>query len=85
MLHVSFVQTDTNKVGCCCVHVGDGVQMDTTTPNKRQQHAAECTNPCNIQQCWELLANNVQRPFAWGFLAQFYRWLKLYFPSFQTH
>ena len=33
MLHVSFVQTDTNKVGCCCVHVGDGVEMDTTTPN----------------------------------------------------
>ena len=40
---------------------------------------------CNIQQYWELLANNVQRPFAWGFMAQFYRWLKLYFPLFQTH
>ena len=85
MLHVSFVQTDTNKVGCCCVHVGDGVEMDTTTPNKRQQHAAGCTNPCNIQQCWELLANNVHRPFAWGFMVQFYPWFKLYFPLFQIH
>ena len=84
MLHVIFKQTDTNKVGCCCVHVGDGVEMDATTPNN-QQHAAGCTNPCNIQQCWELLANNVQHPFAWGFMAQFYRWLKLYFPLFQTH
>ena len=50
MLHVSFVQTDTNMVGCCCVHVGDGVEMDTTmsTPNKRQQHAAGCTNAPNM-------------------------------------
>ena len=48
MLHVTFEQTDTNKVGCCCVHVGDGVEMDTTTPNKRQQHAAGCTNAPNM-------------------------------------
>ena len=85
MLHVSFVQTDTNKVGCCCVHVGDGVEMDTTTPNNQQQHAAGCTNPCNIQQCWELLANNVHRPFAWDFMVQFYPCFKLYFPLFQIH
>ena len=89
MLHVSFVQTDTNKVGCCCVHVGDGVEMDTTTPNKRQQHAAGCTNPCNIQQCWELLANNVHRPFAWGFMVQFYpsglNYIFLCFKSINIH
>ena len=48
MLHVIFEQTDTNKVGSRCVHVGDGVQMDTTTPNIQQQHAAGCTNPCNM-------------------------------------
>ena len=48
MLHVIFEQTDTNKVGCRYVHVGDGVRMDTTTPNKRQQHAAGCTNACNM-------------------------------------
>ena len=40
---------------------------------------------CNIQQCWELLANNVHRPFAWGFMVQFYPWFKLYFPLFQVH
>ena len=48
MLHVIFKQTDTNKVGSCCVHVGDGVEMDKTTPNKRQQHAAGCTNAPNM-------------------------------------
>ena len=48
MLHVTFQQTDTNKVGCCCVHVGDGVEMDTTTPNNQQQHAAGCTNAPNM-------------------------------------
>ena len=31
-----------------CVHVGDGVDMDTTTPDKRQQHAAGCTNAPNM-------------------------------------
>ena len=48
MLHESFVQTDTNKVGSCCVPVGDGVQMGITTPNSRQQHAAGCTNARNM-------------------------------------
>ena len=89
MLPVSFVQTDTNKVGCCCVHVGDGVEMDTTTPNIQQQHAAGCTNPCNIQQYWELLANNVHRPFAWGFMVQFYpsglNYIFLCFKSINIH
>ena len=150
MLHVTFEQTDTNKVGSCCVHVVDGVQMDTTTPNKRQQHAAgvyqrtqhvtsnnvgssgadlgggcrgcaplpEMTCGFLVQLVFckkkkelcgllvlkyskrrvhpllkkildpplELLANNVQRPFAWpGFMVQFYPWSKLYFSLFQTH
>ena len=48
MLHVTFEQTAPNKVGSCCVHVGDGVQTDTTTPNNRQQHAAGCTNARNM-------------------------------------
>ena len=48
MLHVIFKQTDTNKVGSRCVDVGDGVQMNTTTPNKRQKHAAGCTNAHNM-------------------------------------
>ena len=55
MLHVSFVQTDTNKVGCCCVHVGDGVEMDTTTPNIQQQHAAGVPTHVtsnNVGSCW---------------------------------
>ena len=66
------------------VMVCEWIQQLPTNDNNMQQgvpmHAT-----CNIQQCWELLANNVQRPFAWGFMAQFYRWLKLYFPLFQTH
>ena len=60
-------------------------QLPTNDNNMQQGVPMHPT--CNIQQCWELLANNVQRPFACcgGFMAQFYRWLKLYFPLFQTH
>ena len=60
------------------------IQQPPTTNNNMQQ-AVPTHATCNIQQCWELLANNVQCPFAWGFMAQFYPWLKLYFPLFQTH
>ena len=51
----------------CCVRVhGDksftGLKLCATTPNNTQQHASGCANDaaCNIQQVWELLANNAK-------------------------
>ena len=72
---------DTNKVGSCVsmlVMVWKWIQQLPTKDNNMQQ-GVPMHPTCNIQQCWELLANNVYRPFAWGFMVQFYRWFKLYF------
>ena len=39
-----------------------GFKLCATTPNNTQQHATGCANnaACNIQQFWELLANNAK-------------------------
>ena len=39
-----------------------GFKLCATTPNNTQQHATGCANnaTCNIQQFWELLANNAK-------------------------
>ena len=39
-----------------------GFKLWATTPNNTQQHATGCANnaTCNIQQFWELLANNAK-------------------------
>ena len=39
-----------------------GLKLCATTPNNTQQHASGCANDaaCNIQQVWELLANNAK-------------------------
>ena len=45
-----------------CICVGSDVQTDATTPNYMRQHSTlgvQTDITCNIQQCWELLANNV--------------------------
>ena len=63
---LSPVQTDTTlsaNVGSCCVHLhvakGSTVfKHCATSPNNMQQDVQTDTT-CNIQQCWELLANNV--------------------------
>ena len=54
-----------NNVGSCCVrlHVAKsltGFKLCAATRNNMQQQQGVQTNAtCNIQQCWELLANNV--------------------------
>ena len=60
-MSLSYVQMDTAKS-----LTGNCFKVCATTPNNTQQH---CNNmqqqgvpmdaTCNIQQCWELLADNV--------------------------
>ena len=54
------------NVGSCCVFVGCCMQTDATTPNSTQhwtfnnmKQDVQTDATCNIQQYWELLANNV--------------------------
>ena len=50
----------SQQVVSVCIRL-TGFKLCTTTPNNTQQHVTVCENgtTCNIQQCWELLANNV--------------------------
>ena len=55
--------TTPKNVGsrCVCLHLAKsltGFKLNATTPNNMQQ-GVQTNETCNIQQCWELLANNV--------------------------
>ena len=67
------------------VMVWKWIQQLPTKDNNMQQ-GVPMHPTCNIQQCWGVVGQrNVHRPFAWGFMVQFYPWFKLYFPLFQVH
>ena len=54
---------DKRNVGTFCLKSLTGFKLCATTHNNKQQHATGCANrrimSLYIQQCWELLANNV--------------------------
>ena len=49
---------ELRNVGSCWLKSLTGCKLCATTP-KRQYHGVQRDATCNIQQCWELLANNV--------------------------
>ena len=52
------VINELRNVGSCWLKSLTGCKLCATTP-KRQHHGVQRDATCNIQQCWELLANNV--------------------------
>ena len=54
------------NVGSCWLKSLTGFKLCATTSNNMQQ-GVQSNATCNIQQCWELLANILLRPFARGF------------------
>ena len=52
-------------LGVCCIrfHVAKSLtdfKLCATTPNNMQEGVQLMHTTCNIQQCWELLANNLR-------------------------